>query len=273
MDVFGCKEVKMTKSAVFGLKSVLSITGIMLALSAGSAMASTVTTTSVSLPNGTTSVNISDSSQPIDGGGSSITTGTIGLQTNIGSLSTYCVDLFNYISTGNNAYTFTPSTLSAGQSFTDATNSNANATGTFTVAQVNTLTALLTNGTLQTQSIVNTAALQVAIWETEYGTAASNGSYNLTSGSFDFSATSDSNSAATLTQAQAYLNDATGYLNGSAWVNATWLTNSTHYVELLTSTPAGTQNLIYLATPEPSTIALFGVGAIGLLAARRRKLI
>ena len=36
---------------------------------------------------------------------------------------------------------------------------------------------------------------------------------------------------------------------------------------MLTSTPAGTQNLIYLATPEPSTIALFGVGAIGLLAA------
>ena len=45
----------------------------------------------------------------------------------------------------------------------------------------------------------------------------------------------------------------------------------------LTSNPTGTQNQVYLgtvvATPEPSTVALFGLGLIGLWAARRRKMI
>ncbi len=265
----------MAKTGLFGLKAVLGLSGILLGLAAGSAMATTVTTTSVALPNGTTTVNIVDPSQPVDGSGSNLITGTIQLQTNIGVLNTYCVDLFDYISTGSQTYNFTPSVLTAGTTYKSATNGNANATGTFTQAQVNTLTALLTNGTLLTQNTVNTAALQVAIWATEYDTAAANGSYNITSvdPQFYFTATGDTNSAAVLAQAQIYLNDATGYMNGSTWVNATWLTNSTHFVELLTSTPSGTQNLIFLATPEPSTIALFGVGVIGLVAARRRKLI
>jgi hypothetical protein len=45
----------------------------------------------------------------------------------------------------------------------------------------------------------------------------------------------------------------------------------------LTSNPTGTQNLVYLQTvvggspvPEPSTIAVFGLGLIGLWAVRRR---
>jgi hypothetical protein len=261
----------MAKSVLFGLKAALGVSGILLGLAAGSAMATTVTTSSVSLPNGNTTVNIDGSfGTTTDGGGSADITGTIGLQTNIGVLNTYCVDLFDYISLGSNTYNFSQSALTAGTSYKTGSSS----TGTFTQAQVNTLTALLTNGTLQTQNTVNTAALQVAIWEVEYDTAAANGSYNLsTADSFYFTATSDSNSAATLAQAQTYLNDATGYQNGSTWVAATWLTNSTHFIELLTSNPAGTQNLIYLATPEPSTVALFGIGLIGLWAVRRRKLI
>lgn len=254
----------MAKSIGFGIKAMLGVTGVLFCLVAGSAMATTVTSTSVSLPNGSTTVNINDTTQSVDGGGSNIITGTIGLQTNIGALSTYCVDLFDYINTGSNSYTFSQNQLVAGSTFRNGT-----ATGTFTQSQVNELTALLINGSAQTNNVVNTAAMQIAIWAIEYDTP-SNGTFNITnSDSFYFSHTSDTNSTAALTQAQTYLNDVT---------TGAWATDSNHYLEYLTA--SGTQNLIYLATgavggqaPEPSTIAVFGMGLIGLWAARRRKLI
>jgi hypothetical protein len=261
----------VAKSVGFGLKAALGVSAVLICLAAGSAMAGTVTTSTVSLPNGSDQVNIVDTTQNVDGGGNNLISGTIGLQTTIGALSTYCVDLFDYINLGNNSYTFNQNTLTAGSTF-----SNGSAPGTFTQAQVTDLTRLLAGGaTPVTQSSINSAALQVAIWETEYGTAAANGSYNLTSGSsFYFTpSTNDSNSAAVLAQAQSYLNAATGYQNGSAWVAATWQAASNQFVEYLTSNPSGTQNLIYLATPEPSTVAVFGIGLIGLWAARRRKMI
>jgi len=261
----------MAKSAGFALKSLLGISGIVLSLAAGSAMAGTVMTSTVSLPNGSDLVNINDGNQTsIDQGGSNLISGTISLQTNIGVLSTYCVDLFDYINLGSNSYTFNQNALTAGSTF-----SNGTATGVFTQAQVTDLTRLLAGGgSLVTQSSVNSAALQAAIWEVEYDTAAANGSYNLTSTSDPFyftASSSDSNSAAVLAQAQTYLNDATGYQNGGSFVGATWLAASNQYVEYLTA--SGTQNLIYLATPEPSAVAVFGMGLIGLWAARRRKMI
>ncbi|HEX4504173.1 MAG TPA: PEP-CTERM sorting domain-containing protein [Alphaproteobacteria bacterium] len=255
----------MATSIGFTFKSVLAVSGILFGLAAGSAMATTVTTSSVSLPNGSTTVNINDTAQSVDGGGSNIITGTIGLQTNIGVLNTYCVDLFDYIQTGNpSVNTFNQNVLTAGSHF-----QNGTATGTFTQAQVNTITALLINGSLQAQNVVNTAALQIAIWAAEYDPVTS-GSYNLTSAdSFYFSHTSDANSTAALNQAQVYLNDVT---------SGTWQTDANHYVEFLTSTTGSVQDLVYLATgtvatPEPSTVAVFALGLIGLWAARRRKLI
>jgi hypothetical protein len=258
----------MAQSFGFALKSALGISTILFGLAAGSAMATTVTTSSVSLPNGSTTVNINDTlsgqSSSIDQGGQNLITGTIGLQTTIGALNTYCVDLFDYINLGSTAATFNQNVLAAGETF-QAGSTN----GTFTQAQVTRLTALLTNGSLQTQNTVNTAALQIAIWEIEYDTP-TGGVYNLTnSDSFYFSHTSDSNSTAALNQAQVYLNDVT---------NSTWTTDSNHYIEFLTSTTGNVQDLIYLATgsvatPEPSTVAVFGIGLIGLWAARRRKMI
>jgi hypothetical protein len=257
----------MAKSFRFTVKSALAISGILLGLAAGSAMATIVTTSSVSLPNGSTTVNINDTlsgQSSIDQNGQGVITGTIGLQTTIGALNTYCVDLFDYINLGSTAATFNQNVLAAGETF-QAGSTN----GTFTQAQVTRLTALLTNGSLQTQNTVNTAALQIAIWEIEYDTP-TGGVYNLTnSDSFYFSHTSDSNSTAALNQAQVYLNDVT---------NSTWTTDSNHYIEFLTSTTGNVQDLIYLATgsvatPEPSTVAVFGIGLIGLWAARRRKMI
>jgi hypothetical protein len=257
----------MAKSFGFTLKSALGISSILFGLAAGSAMATTVQTSSVSLPNGNTTVNIDDNfsgQSSIDQGGSNLITGTIGLQTNIGALNTYCVDLFDYINTGSTVATFNQNALAAGQTF-QAGSTN----GTFTQLQVTRLTALLTNGALQMQSTVNTAALQIAIWEIEYDTP-SGGVYNLTNhDSFYFSHTSDSNSSAALAQAQIDLTNITSSI---------WTTDSTHFVEFLTSTSGTVQDLIYLAngsvaTPEPSTVAVFGIGLIGLWAARRRKMI
>ena len=257
----------MAKSAGFGLKTALGISGMLFCLATGSAMATVVTTSSVSLPNGSTTVNINDTlsgQSSIDQNGQNVITGTIGLQTNIGALNTYCVDLFDYINTGSTVATFNQNALAAGQTF-QAGSTN----GTFTQAQVTRLTALLTNGSLQTQNVVNTAAMQIAIWEIEYDTP-SGGVYNLTnSDSFYFSHTNDTNSTAALNQAQVYLNDVTSSI---------WNTDSNHFVEFLTSTTGNVQDLIYLATgsvaaPEPSTIAIFAIGLAGLWAARRRKMI
>jgi hypothetical protein len=262
----------MTRAAGFTMKSVMAISGVLFSLAGGCAMADVVTTSSVSLPNGSTSVNIVYPSQPsIDGGGNNLTTGTIGLQTNIGALNTYCVDLFDYINTGNpSVNTFNQNPLTAGSHF-----QNGSLTGTFTQAQVNVITKLLTNGSLQTNNVVNTAALQIAIWAAEYDTAAANGTYNITVGDgFYFTSTGDGNSAAALAQAQTYLNNATGYVNGTGqFVGATWLTASNKYVQFLTSTTGNVQDLVYLATPEPASVAMFGLGLIGLWAARSRKMI
>jgi len=259
----------MAKAA--GFKAFFGISAMAMCLAAGSAMATTVQTQSVGLPNGSVQVNIVDNAQSVDGGGSNVISGTIGLQTSIGALNTYCVDLFDYINLGSNSYTFNQATLTAGSTFRNGT-----ATGTFTQSQVTTLTRLLSGAnSLVTNNAVNSAALQIAIWDVEYDTAAANGSYNLTSTGdpFYFTASSnDGNSAAALAQAQNYLNAATGYQNGSAWVAATWAAQSNQFVEYLTaSNPTNVQNLIYLATPEPSTFAVFGLGLIGLWTVRRRR--
>src|ERR1700744_3476734 len=148
--------------------------GIMCLAAFGTAHAGTVTTSNVSMPYGSISVNIHDSSQSINGGGNGTGAGMFTMQTSVGSLDTYCVDLFDYIDTGSNSYTYDNNQLAAGQSYR-----NGNATGTWTANQVNLLTALLTNGALQPSNSINSAALQIAIWEVEYDTAASNGTYSL----------------------------------------------------------------------------------------------
>lgn len=256
----------MAKIKGLAAKAALGVS-ILFGLSAGAAMADTLTTTSVSMPNGSVTVNISYTGHSIDGGGSNINTGTIGLQTAQGALSTYCVDLFDYIYTGNNSYTFNNNALAAGQSY-----SNGATNGVWTTNQVNLITALLENGSLQTQNTLNTAALQIAIWDVEYDTPSA-GTYNLTTHDGFYFSSTGSSSASAITQAQAYLNDVT---------SGTWVADASHTVQYLTaSNPLNTQNLIYLAntpttpvaTPEPSTVAVFGLGLIGLWAARRRKMI
>ncbi len=77
----------MTRLGKARLKAFLGASGVVLSLSAARGMANTITTSSVSLTNGTNTVNIYDRGQEIDGGGSDILAGTIGLQTSIGVLN------------------------------------------------------------------------------------------------------------------------------------------------------------------------------------------
>jgi hypothetical protein len=274
----------MAKINGLAVKAALGLS-ILFGLSAGGAMAGSITVSNVTEPYGSISVDIHDSYQSTVtncSGSGCVAGGTIGLQTSIGALNSYCVDLFDYINLGGQNTTFDQNALASGETFR-----NGNATGTWTQNQVTLLTRLLTNGSAllsgsntSAQNAVISSALQVAIWDVEYDTAAANGTYNLTSTSdgFYFTAT-DSNattgSLAVLNTAQTFLNDSTG-VNGTG---ITWNTNANQSVQYLTSDPSGTQNQIYLATttgstvPEPSTVAVFGLGLIGLWAARRRKMI
>jgi hypothetical protein len=263
-----------------GIWSATAVAALLLAAEPASAGTITVT---ASTPNNWDYVNIVDKRATIDGAsgpGSSTQEATVAIQlqaTALGTLNAYCTDLFDYINIPSTD-TFNQSTLSQGQTF--ATGSSGGTTvygGTWSVNQVKFLNALLSNTTTQT-SPVQTAALQVAIWEVEYGNMTNN-AYNLTGTSQDFyfipaSGNADSNSSTVLSYAQTYLNDVTGYFNAqSQWIGPTWSQNSANVVEYLTA--SGVQSLVYLASapsaPEPSSLAVFGLGLAGVWRARLRK--
>jgi len=261
------------KMSFSGPLSVVAAT-FAIALAAGPALAGTITV-NASTPNSWDYVNIVDGSATIDGSsgpGSSTASPatTIQLQTTAGAtLNAYCADLFDYIYIPSQD-TFNQSALTAGASFANGS-SNGQTTygGSWTQTQVNLLNALMSN-TVNLTSPVQTAALQVAVWEVEYGTMANN-AYNVTGSNQNFYFTPDSsadgNSSTVLADAQTYLNNVT---------SGAWSYNNSYVIEYLTggtnSNGTPTQNLIYVAAaPEPSTFAVFGLGLAAMWRARRRK--
>ncbi len=145
----------MTRTAGFGISGGAAI---ILALCAGSSMAGTIVVTNVSFPLYNL-VNIVDTAQSVLEDGNDLPAGTIGLQTSIGDLDSYCVDLYDYINTGIQNYVFNQNVLTAGSSYVNGT-----ATGIFTQNQISILTRLLANGAIPAaQNPIDAAALQVAI--------------------------------------------------------------------------------------------------------------
>ena len=258
----------------FGLLTALAGTAAVLGFCAP-AQATTVTVSNVAQNWGSVSVGIVDKLFAPAGGSvnsqTNMNAGAIALSVPTsfvasGVIQSYCIDIFHY--------TATPTTYTVGTLASSPEQSAPNATTSWSTTQVNMITALLQNGALQTQNAINTAALQVAIWEVEYGTAAS--SYSLssltnTSQNFYFTTTSDTNSTAVLTQAAQELTYA---------ANGTWaLSNATIAYEL--NNGSGVQDQVYLNTvasgggnnpaPEPATIGILGLGLAGLWAARRKQ--
>jgi hypothetical protein len=184
----------------------------------------------------------------------------------LGSLATYCVDLFHYIN--QQTYTYNVTTLTNGP----VSDGNGSQT-TWTSKQVQYITALLEANQIDYASTgaTDTAAIQLAIWDVEYGSDSNGNVSNLSSGT-QFTA---SNNATVISDAQTYLNKVTSGATG-------WLDSPSYTAMELSGASPTSQNLVFLVagngnggnsvgTPEPGTVGLLGAGLAGLWAAARRR--
>ena len=206
---------------------------------AAPASASPITVTNVQVPY-YESVTLHDG---VLGAGNSMSIGIAGqidLTTNIGLLGTWCVDLLHHISLGGH-YTYLPGPL-----VTDNFGSSPATSNPLTALQLQTIEKLAAygNGTMATTpSNAFSAALQAAIWDTEYHTTAT--------GSAQFT-TALANIMTILPTLPVF---------------AGYQLYNTDAQNLYQS-----QGLFVSQVPEPATIGLFcsGLAAAGLLRRRRK---
>jgi hypothetical protein len=263
----------MVKSNIRGLQIVVSLAT---ALFGGVNVASAETLSYTYSVTNEQNINISEPN-PISGGaGQIVLTGSYAGPANgytgptPNSILAWCLDIDTYL-LQNSTYTLsgplTSTTTAAG--FPNPSPIVGQAAGTLSTTQIGEIGALITHGdaiiAANAPGTYNvSAAIQLAIWEIEYGTSGANGTQP-----FTYTGLNQLDGDPTYTSTQL----AAQYITDVA--NGTWALDSGD-VYLLTG--SGNQTLAFdtdapSATPLPAALPLFatGLGAMGLLGWRRKR--
>jgi hypothetical protein len=184
--------------------------------------------------------------------------GQIVLTTSIGTLYTWCVDLFHTISLGPQAYTFTTGPLLTDNSGSSSSLSTEQITEIEKLATYG--TSILLGTTLTTDAAKNhfNAVIQSAIWEVEYGTTASQQG-DATFGTEVSNMITFVQQYSLIAGSQIYAVDSNG--------QRLFAVQGLYDAQLPPPPGSGIEGSV----PEPTTLALLGLGLAGLGFSKRKK--